>query len=299
MNLTFPELGSHFFGVSDIYVTKQNGDGKTRFMMQNPRPTDAFLLFSNTTGICYQQSAEPLYIPQGALVYMPKNSRYVWENSPANGSKLQENYLFEFTARHIDITRDDTEKHKINSASEAGEEISFSDKVCIVSTRHAAVYKQLFLNLIDCADAQKFTPLRMYSAVYEFFGTVSENCRAEQEYANDISVIRGSIKLLTDSSVPQKSISEIANDCNISISYYERLFRAYIGVSPIEYRHIHRINRIKLLLQQQNITLAEISEKVGYCDSGYLCRFFKQKTGMTPKEYRKIYIQQTQNNLLK
>lgn len=297
MNLDFSELGNYFFGVSDIYAEKQTGDGKTRFMMQQPRPTDAFLLFANTTGICYRQADEPLYIPQGALVYMPKNSRYVWENSPADGS-VQVNYLFEFTAEHMGITRGNSKKNAVSLAEGTGERISFSDKVCIVSTRHAAVYKQLFLKLIDAANTRTFSPLKLYSAVYEFFETVSESCRADMEYSNDISIVRESIKLLTDCSAPQKSICEIAAECNLSISWYERLFRSYTGVSPVEYRQIHRINRIKMLLQQ-DFTLAEITEKIGYCDSGYLCRLFKQKTGMTPNEYRKIYIRQTQNGLFK
>lgn len=44
------------------------------------------------------------------------------------------------------------------------------------------------------------------------------------------------------------------------------------------------------------MTLEEIAEKNGYCDSGYLCRFFRKETGMTPKEYRKLYIMETQKN---
>lgn len=47
-----------------------------------------------------------------------------------------------------------------------------------------------------------------------------------------------------------------------------------------------------MYLQTLEITLEEIAEQIGFCDSGYLCRFFKQKTGMTPKQYRKIYISQ-------
>lgn len=38
-----------------------------------------------------------------------------------------------------------------------------------------------------------------------------------------------------------------------------------------------------MYLQTLEITLEEIAEQIGFCDSGYLCRFFKQKTEMTPK----------------
>ena len=89
------------------------------------------------------------------------------------------------------------------------------------------------------------------------------------------------------------ALSEYHGVCNISIGYYEKLFRSFAGVPPTKYRNIHRINSIKTLLHDDRITLNTISEKMGFCDSGYLCRFFKQKTGMTPNEYRRIYLAQT------
>ena len=49
-----------------------------------------------------------------------------------------------------------------------------------------------------------------------------------------------------------------------------------------------------MYLQNTELTLDEICEKIGYCDSGYLCRIFKKKTGMSPKEYRRLYISQIQ-----
>lgn len=99
MLLDFSELSNHFFSISDIFAVTQVNRGKTRFTMSEPRPTDALLFFASTTGVCYQQNAEPLYIPQGALVYMPKSCRYIWENEAAPNSSMQKNILFEFTLK--------------------------------------------------------------------------------------------------------------------------------------------------------------------------------------------------------
>ena len=99
MLLDFSELSNHFFSISDIFAVTQVNRGKTRFTMSEPRPTDALLFFASTTGVCYQQNAEPLYIPQGALVYIPKSCRYIWENEAAPNSSMQKNILFEFTLK--------------------------------------------------------------------------------------------------------------------------------------------------------------------------------------------------------
>ena len=131
-----------------------------------------------------------------------------------------------------------------------------------------------------------FTAQRMkYSARYT---------RLELENPINTNIIKPSLKYLTDDSPAEKSIKEIAGLCNVSIGYFEKLFRQYAGVSPVEYRNLHKINNIKMYLQNTELTLDEICEKIGYCDSGYLCRIFKKKTGMSPKEYRRLYIYQMQ-----
>lgn len=299
MFLDFFELKKHFFTISNIFVKRQIADGKTKFNMYAPRPTDAFLLFVNTNGICYQNNAKPLYVPKGALVYMPKNSRYIWENLPADGTRVQENILFEFSLSEIETFVKEYPKKTLEQSGKIGESISFSNMVKIVSVNHFEIYKNLFENLLKAFENAEFSPLSVYCAAYEFFLILCENCSNIRENIPGENLIKSSLKYLEDCSANSKSIKEIATEYNVSLSYYERLFRTHIGISPIEHRNIYRINSIKMYLQKTEITLDEIAEKMGYCDSGYLCRIFRRKTGMTPSEYRKLYINQIKNNDLK
>lgn len=291
MRLDFADLNKNFFDISKIFARRQLANGKTKFIMQTPRATDALLFFSSTMGICYQEGREPLIVPRGALVYLPKNSHYVWENSPAVKGEEQENLLFEFILNRSDIIRGD--KDEISHFIPTDETIHFGDYVNIVTTRHSSLYKQLFDALIAAFDAEHFSAAAVYSAAYKIFDVLSGNCRIERENIKDTSIIETGIKYLEDSSFNAKTIQSIAEECNISIGYYERLFKSFSGMTPLEYRNLHRINRIKMLLHNKNLTLEEIALKVGCCDSGYLCRLFKKNTGMTPKEYRKMYLQQT------
>ena len=70
--------------------------------------------------------------------------------------------------------------------------------------------------------------------------------------------------------------------------YFEKLFKQYAGVSPKEYMDARRISMIKILLGEGELSLEQIAQRLSFCDSGHLCRFFKQKTGLTPKQYRKM-----------
>lgn len=293
MQISFHELGSYCFDISDIFASEQRASGKTRFIMHNPRPTDALLLFADTTGTCYRKGAQPIYIPQGSLVYMPHGSNYMWENTPARSGSGQKNLLFEFSLSRAEFHRG--EKNELCRDSQTGERITFGKHVSIVTHRHAALYEKLFNELIG-AFSRPNAPLCILSAAYAIFGAIADNCRAERISSADTHIIKDSIKFLESDEYLQKSIGEIAAECNISIGYYERLFADYCGMTPTEYRSMNRINRIKMLLHDEKITLEEIAEKTGCCDSGYLCRIFKKKTGMTPGEYRRIYFAQMRDN---
>ena len=232
MKTDFPSLGNLFFDISNIFAVSQKQTGRTRFETQQPRPTDALLLFANTTGVCYQPGFPPFYIPHGALVYMPQGSHYIWENSPPPGNAFQENLLFEFTLRPANTLRG--EKREVSHTPFSPGHVSLGDKVYIVTTGHIKHYEKLFRNLIAAFNAPNFSPLALYGAAYEIFSTVSGYTRLELENPINTNIIKPSLKYLTDDSPAEKSIKEIAGLCNVSIGYFEKLFRQYAGKIPLD-----------------------------------------------------------------
>lgn len=59
-----------------------------------------------------------------------------------------------------------------------------------------------------------------------------------------------------------------------------------VGMTCMEYVEKMRINYSKRLLDEQNWSISEISEKIGYDDTNYYSKVFKKHIGMTPSEYR-------------
>ena len=288
MKIKYQELSQLFFSISELFPVRQEVVGKTSFTMEKPRHTDAFLLFTDCTGICYQENESPFYIPQGSLVYMPKDSRYMWETSPISESGTGERLLFEFTLNNVEIKRSNNEKRAFSVSETQGERIYFSDKVEIVSTDHKELYRKQFNDLISAFSKSDSSPLDVYIAAYEIFKTVSDD-KSKKTFA-DARIISKGIKYMEENPIPDKSIAEISAMCGVSIGCFERLFKAYYGITPMEFLNEQKIFFIKELLRDKNNSLEEIAEKTGYCDSGYLCRIFKKKTGMTPGEYRKLYF---------
>lgn len=86
------------------------------------------------------------------------------------------------------------------------------------------------------------------------------------------------------------SIAEVAALCPASTSCFNRLFKAYSGMTPVEYRYTKKITQAKALLRQEGGTVKSVAFALQFETTSYFCRMFKKKTGMSPKEYHEKYL---------
>lgn len=81
-------------------------------------------------------------------------------------------------------------------------------------------------------------------------------------------------------------IPALAHTLGLSMRSLNRRFQQATGTSPTVYLQQQRINSARDLLRTSNLTIAEVALAVGYPDSGYFCRLFKESMKQTPREYR-------------
>lgn len=82
------------------------------------------------------------------------------------------------------------------------------------------------------------------------------------------------------------SVEEIADQFQISVTYFNRIFKQFYEVTGKEYIINVRVEKAKEYLKNPNVSIKEAGAMVGYGDSNYFSRIFKKKTGLTPIEYR-------------
>lgn len=83
------------------------------------------------------------------------------------------------------------------------------------------------------------------------------------------------------------SIEKYARDHHMSISWFIRSFKHYMGMTPMQYITSIRINKAKELLKNTSCSVQEISSLVGYENPLYFSRIFRKHTGNSPSQYRK------------
>ncbi len=123
--------------------------------------------------------------------------------------------------------------------------------------------KVLFKKVVDYSTENKFTKSR------KIVETVKEHI--ETNYGdNDLSV------------------EKIARSLYINSSYLRKVFRKELNLTVSDYITNIRMQKAKELISKGNIRLANVSEKVGYCDASHFSKSFKKHFGMSPSEYENI-----------
>ncbi|MEW9053903.1 MAG: AraC family transcriptional regulator [Neobacillus sp.] len=84
------------------------------------------------------------------------------------------------------------------------------------------------------------------------------------------------------------SLDRIASELNLSKYYASHVFKEVTGFTVMEYVMGCRLNQVKYLLEMEpDQKLTEVSRTAGFESVAHFSRFFKEKVGMTPSQYRK------------
>jgi len=81
-------------------------------------------------------------------------------------------------------------------------------------------------------------------------------------------------------------LHHLATKNNIGYSYFRKMFKKYIGISPHQYHLELKILRARELILTTDKSIKEISYELGFQSIHYFSRLFKSKAGMNPSELR-------------
>ena len=105
----------------------------------------------------------------------------------------------------------------------------------------------------------------------------------DKEFADRLAVI-----LEQNLARPEFSIDEFAQLMKLGRTVFYRKLRGVTGYSPNEYLRVVRMKKAaELLLSEDNLTVAEVSYKVGISDPFYFSKCFKAQFGVAPSVYQR------------
>lgn len=90
------------------------------------------------------------------------------------------------------------------------------------------------------------------------------------------------------------TVEKLAERSHMSISGFAHQFKKIFGFPPIQYIIRRRIGQAQTLLITTDLSITEVSVRVGYDNISYFNNQFKRFAGMSPQSYRKYKVGERQ-----
>jgi len=85
-------------------------------------------------------------------------------------------------------------------------------------------------------------------------------------------------------------MDKTARAANLSPRHFRRTFKEVAGITPLDYYHDIKLEQLHKKLLDDTLSVEQVFADCGVDYRGTYLKLFKEKTGMTPSEYRKDRI---------
>jgi len=109
----------------------------------------------------------------------------------------------------------------------------------------------------------------------------------KETYSGPIAVVKNYI---SENFGQQISLNDAAAFVHLHPNYLSKLFKAETGFTFLEYLTGCRIDKAKDMLKDFSSKMTDIPGLVGYRDMRHFVKVFRKNTGLTPREYRKLFM---------
>ena len=143
------------------------------------------------------------------------------------------------------------------------------------SSHRKELYKDPLYDLAWCSNILQI--IRIYA-------------EAHQKHASaDKSALAPAVECMQNNLDRMLKTEELAACVHMQTTYFIRRFTAAYGCPPQNYFRRLKLYRAMRLLASTDRPIEEISRAVGFPDTSYFSRFFKQQCHLTPREYRAAF----------
>jgi len=125
---------------------------------------------------------------------------------------------------------------------------------------------------------------------YLKYALIDPILQARSERLEDnTKIIMDRLEKLIDETEGAISLTECATKLDVHPTYIWKVLKMERGMAFGEFIESVKIKKAKELLLRTNLSVNEISDRLGYTNSQAFTRLFTKETGLTPAKFRKLY----------
>lgn len=148
----------------------------------------------------------------------------------------------------------------------------------------------------ELSDNQIFKERRIKMLVTDMFIEMARNDykSASVSYNREYETVNNVKEIVQNNYKNNWTLSSMAELSGYSVSHFICLYKKYYKKSPIDDLIDRRINQAKFMMESNTMTFSQIAAECGFNTSYYFSRVFKQRTGLSPSDYKKKFLEQNQ-----
>lgn len=125
--------------------------------------------------------------------------------------------------------------------------------------------------------------------VYEYIMAVRRALQSQEKYGDRGmgSILDNALVYINENYGKDITLEELAGICGVTKQHFCRVFKAKMGMRPMEYLARKRVSEARALLLSTKMPVAEIGRRVGYDSLTYFGMVFKKYEGISPTDCRK------------
>ena len=159
----------------------------------------------------------------------------------------------------------------------------------IYRPRHKDIAQQMTDEMLYIANHSQESPLHLIGHLYLFLDYLAKsNSSPIQTQGNRMRdfYIKEALSFIEQNFQNDISVEDIAAFCNLNRSYFGKIFRDTVGISPQEFLISYRMSKAGELLKMTSLSIADIGNAVGYPNQLHFSRAFKNVYGVSPRAWR-------------
>ena len=265
VTITADDLATDDYLITDIFAMRQTWVKNAVFRMNKPRKSNGIIFLNGCNGKYTDKNGKGFFAPQKSLICLPFGSEYSVVNLEC-GMADTDALLIEF------------------NIIQNGKTVTLGESPFIIyGEERVSITDKLNRALSDYLSPLR-SPAKLKSDIYDLLATLGTQHRRTHD--RKFNAIEPAITLLESCPSDNLTVTQLAAACHISESSFRRSFREYFGKSPVEYKIDIRLEQAKKMLDDGDMTVAEIAEALSFDTAAYLCKLFKKKLGLTPTEFK-------------
>ena len=229
-----------------------------------PHESYSFLIMLEGGAHIRLADGSPFEISKGDVIWIPKNAKFSveWYGNPVIFPMIH----FDFSGQFDPFLSKTTEIQRLDGV-EIESLLPYFDQIRELDSPNSDVY--MFISVF----------FRVFSMLKPYIKhqTIPEAQQPIQPALNYIQVHYAE----------PINIKTLANLCFMSPSHFQHQFTQIMSMPPIKYKNIVLIQHVQQVLTvDKSIPIETVANHFNFDSVVYLCRLFKNITGMTPTQYR-------------